>query len=86
MERSCKQRFVKRGSGRNTHDECHLEESKASLIKLDFLGRDQKPVAWGLKEGAKGQQMKKGPNAKQHFKNQMFGFGGKKKGSKLELQ
>lgn len=28
--------------------------------KLDFLEGDQKPVARGKKEGAKGQQMKKG--------------------------
>ncbi|KAM7099460.1 putative rRNA-processing protein EBP2 [Molossus nigricans] len=53
--------------------------------KLDFLDGDQKPVARGSKEGAKGtkgQQMKKGPNAKRRYKNQKFGFGGKKKGSK----
>ncbi|KAF3819936.1 probable rRNA-processing protein EBP2 [Mirounga angustirostris] len=50
--------------------------------KLDFLEGDQKPVARRTKEGAKGQQMKKGPNAKRRYKNQRFGFGGKKKGSK----
>uniref|UniRef100_A0A452SG60 EBNA1 binding protein 2 n=1 Tax=Ursus americanus TaxID=9643 RepID=A0A452SG60_URSAM len=50
--------------------------------KLDFLEGDQKPVARRTKEGAKGQQMKKGPNAKRRYKNQKFGFGGKKKGSK----
>lgn len=59
--------------------------------KLDFLEGDQKPVARGpkagskgqqVKEGLKGQQMKKGPNAKRRYKNQKFGFGGKKKGSK----
>lgn len=56
--------------------------------KLDFLDGDQKPigdqkpVARSSKGGAKGQQMKKGPNAKRRYKNQKFGFGGKKKGSK----
>ncbi|XP_075411042.1 putative rRNA-processing protein EBP2 [Tenrec ecaudatus] len=50
--------------------------------KLDFLEGDQNPVAQGTKEKAKGQQMKKGPSAKRRYKNQKFGFGGKKKGSK----
>ncbi|EQB77503.1 putative rRNA-processing protein EBP2 [Camelus ferus] len=59
--------------------------------KLDFLDGDQKPVARSTKEGAKSQQMRKGykclvlfcwPNAKRRYKNQKFGFGGKKKGSK----
>lgn len=51
--------------------------------KLDFLEGDQKPVERGAKAGgAKGQQMSKGPNAKRRYKNQKFGFGGKKKGSK----
>ncbi|XP_036925518.1 probable rRNA-processing protein EBP2 [Sturnira hondurensis] len=50
--------------------------------KLDFLDGDQKPAARGSKEGAKGQPMRKGPSAKRRYKNQKFGFGGKKKGSK----
>uniref|UniRef100_A0A4W2F8U4 EBNA1 binding protein 2 n=1 Tax=Bos indicus x Bos taurus TaxID=30522 RepID=A0A4W2F8U4_BOBOX len=50
--------------------------------KLDFLEGDQKPAARSTKEGAKGQQMRKGPNAKRRYKNQKFGYGGKKKGSK----
>ncbi|MBW01343.1 putative rRNA-processing protein EBP2, partial [Eschrichtius robustus] len=50
--------------------------------KLDFLEGDQKPVARSTKGGAKGQQMKKGPSAKRRYKNQKFGYGGKKKGSK----
>uniref|UniRef100_A0A5F4W0V0 EBNA1 binding protein 2 n=1 Tax=Callithrix jacchus TaxID=9483 RepID=A0A5F4W0V0_CALJA len=50
--------------------------------KLDFLEGDQKPPTQGKKAGAKGQQMKKGPSAKRRYKNQKFGFGGKKKGSK----
>ncbi|KAK2509285.1 hypothetical protein MC885_016575 [Smutsia gigantea] len=50
--------------------------------KLDFLEGTQNPGARTTKEGAKGQQMKKGPNAKRRYKNQKFGFGGKKKGSK----
>ncbi|CAO2580440.1 Probable rRNA-processing protein EBP2 [Lemmus lemmus] len=39
--------------------------------KLDFL-----------EARAKSQQMSKGPSAKRRYKNQKFGFGGKKKGSK----
>lgn len=50
--------------------------------KLDFLEGDQKPVERSAKAGGKGQQMSKGPNAKRRYKNQKFGFGGKKKGSK----
>lgn len=50
--------------------------------KLDFLEGDQKPAARSTKEGAKGQQVRKGPNAKRRYKNQKFGYGGKKKGSK----
>ncbi|GAB1288828.1 Probable rRNA-processing protein EBP2 [Apodemus speciosus] len=50
--------------------------------KLDFLEGDQKPVERSAKAGAKGQPMSKGPNAKRRYKNQKFGFGGKKKGSK----
>uniref|UniRef100_H2N7Q8 EBNA1 binding protein 2 n=2 Tax=Pongo abelii TaxID=9601 RepID=H2N7Q8_PONAB len=50
--------------------------------KLDFLEGDQKPLAQLKKAGAKGQQMRKGPSAKRRYKNQKFGFGGKKKGSK----
>ncbi|CAH6790769.1 probable rRNA-processing protein EBP2 [Phodopus roborovskii] len=50
--------------------------------KLDFLEGDQKPAERGAKAKAKGQQMTKGPNAKRRYKNQKFGFGGKKKGSK----
>nr|KAF6382450.1 hypothetical protein mPipKuh1_008830 [Pipistrellus kuhlii] len=50
--------------------------------KLDFLDRDQKPVARSFKGGTKGQKMKKGLNAKRRCKSQKFGFCGKKKGSK----
>ncbi|XP_012872234.1 PREDICTED: probable rRNA-processing protein EBP2 [Dipodomys ordii] len=56
--------------------------------KLDFLEGDEKPVAQATKAtkaakaGAKGQNMKKGPSAKRRYKNQKFGFGGKKKGTK----
>uniref|UniRef100_A0A8C5NXH7 EBNA1 binding protein 2 n=1 Tax=Jaculus jaculus TaxID=51337 RepID=A0A8C5NXH7_JACJA len=50
--------------------------------KLDFLEGDQKPVSQGKKAAVKGQQMNKGPSAKRRYKNQKFGFGGKKKGSK----
>ncbi|KAL7876613.1 hypothetical protein AOLI_G00115760 [Acnodon oligacanthus] len=53
---------------------------KGMTDKLDFLEGDQ--------EGKKGstvskpQMSKKGPNAKRKYKDQKFGFGGKKKGSK----
>lgn len=47
--------------------------------KLDFLEGDQPRKKGG--ESAKTPQ-KKGPNAKRRFKDQKFGFGGRKKGSK----
>uniref|UniRef100_A0A8D0GRK3 EBNA1 binding protein 2 n=1 Tax=Sphenodon punctatus TaxID=8508 RepID=A0A8D0GRK3_SPHPU len=50
--------------------------------KLDFLDGKQLPPSQGKTEGTGGQQIKKGPNAKRRYKNQKFGFGGKKKGSK----
>ncbi|XP_048207041.1 probable rRNA-processing protein EBP2 [Perognathus longimembris pacificus] len=53
--------------------------------KLDFLEGDEKPAAQATKAtkaGAKGQNVKKGPSAKRRYKNQKFGFGGKKKGGK----
>ncbi|XP_074077757.1 putative rRNA-processing protein EBP2 [Macrotis lagotis] len=50
--------------------------------KLDFLEGDGKSHSRGEKEGTKAQQMKKGPSAKRRYKNQKFGFGGRKKGSK----
>ncbi|NXU51330.1 EBP2 protein, partial [Turnix velox] len=49
--------------------------------KLDFLDEDQTP-SQGNKKGSANQRIKKGPNAKRRYKNQKFGFGGKKKGSK----
>nr|XP_032633579.1 probable rRNA-processing protein EBP2 isoform X2 [Chelonoidis abingdonii] len=50
--------------------------------KLDFLDGEQPPPHQGKKEGDGGQRIKKGPNAKRRYKNQKFGFGGRKKGSK----
>uniref|UniRef100_F6S5M9 EBNA1 binding protein 2 n=1 Tax=Monodelphis domestica TaxID=13616 RepID=F6S5M9_MONDO len=50
--------------------------------RLDFLEGDDKALSRGQKEGAKAKQMKKGPSAKRRYKNQKFGFGGRKKGSK----
>ncbi|KAM8930229.1 putative rRNA-processing protein EBP2 [Pelodytes ibericus] len=47
--------------------------------KLDFLEGDQTPKKSG---GAAVQKTKKGPNAKRKYKDQKFGFGGRKKGSK----
>ncbi|NWR71639.1 EBP2 protein, partial [Centropus unirufus] len=49
--------------------------------KLDFLDEDQTP-SQGNKKGNASQRTKKGPNAKRRYKNQKFGFGGKKRGSK----
>ncbi|CAN0206193.1 unnamed protein product [Bubo scandiacus] len=49
--------------------------------KLDFLDEEQ-TSSQGHKKGGASQQIKKGPNAKRRYKNQKFGFGGKKKGSK----
>ncbi|XP_061488621.1 probable rRNA-processing protein EBP2 isoform X2 [Rhineura floridana] len=51
--------------------------------KLEFLEGEKAPAPQGKKkEGAGGQHTKKGPNAKRRYKDQRFGFGGKKKGSK----
>nr|XP_056700528.1 probable rRNA-processing protein EBP2 [Euleptes europaea] len=51
--------------------------------KLEFLEGEKPPSSQGKKkEGTGGQLTKKGPNAKRRYKNQKFGFGGKKKGSK----
>ncbi|XP_020638862.3 putative rRNA-processing protein EBP2 isoform X2 [Pogona vitticeps] len=51
--------------------------------KLEFLEGDKSSAPLGKKkEGSGGQPVKKGPNAKRRYKNQKFGFGGKKKGSK----
>ncbi|XP_062437737.1 probable rRNA-processing protein EBP2 [Rhea pennata] len=49
--------------------------------KLDFLDEEQ-TSSQGNKKGSTSQRIKKGPNAKRRYKNQKFGFGGKKKGSK----
>ncbi|NXE61997.1 EBP2 protein, partial [Calcarius ornatus] len=49
--------------------------------KLDFLDEEQ-TSSQGNKKGNASQRTKKGPNAKRRYKNQKFGFGGKKKGSK----
>ncbi|XP_077190250.1 putative rRNA-processing protein EBP2 [Paroedura picta] len=55
--------------------------------KLEFLEGEQPPPSQGKKkEGTGGQMIKKGPNAKRRYKNQKFGFGGKKKGSKWNTQ
>uniref|UniRef100_A0A8C4J431 EBNA1 binding protein 2 n=1 Tax=Dromaius novaehollandiae TaxID=8790 RepID=A0A8C4J431_DRONO len=49
--------------------------------KLDFLDEEQ-TSSQGNKKGSGSQRIKRGPNAKRRYKNQKFGFGGKKKGSK----
>ncbi|XP_071010805.1 probable rRNA-processing protein EBP2 [Oncorhynchus clarkii lewisi] len=67
---------------------------KGMTDKLDFLEGDQKtakggaPAKGGAGKGAGGQtpdkkaMNKKGPNAKRKYKDQRFGFGGKKSGTK----
>ncbi|KAJ7332859.1 hypothetical protein JRQ81_015039 [Phrynocephalus forsythii] len=51
--------------------------------KLEFLEGEKSSAPPGKKkEGSGGQPVKKGPSAKRRYKNQKFGFGGKKKGSK----
>ncbi|XP_019953811.1 probable rRNA-processing protein EBP2 [Paralichthys olivaceus] len=54
---------------------------KGMTDKLDFLEGDQKPGK-DAAQGAKKAMNKKGPNAKRKFKDQKFGFGGKKSGKK----
>lgn len=48
--------------------------------KLDFLEGDHSTQK--KRENNAASHIKKGPNAKRRYKNQKFGFGGKKKGSK----
>ncbi|XP_044156928.1 probable rRNA-processing protein EBP2 [Bufo gargarizans] len=50
--------------------------------KLDFLEGDQSQQ----KSGGVNPKSKKGPNAKRQYKDQKFGFGGKKKGSKMNTK
>uniref|UniRef100_A0A8C5T0I2 EBNA1 binding protein 2 n=1 Tax=Laticauda laticaudata TaxID=8630 RepID=A0A8C5T0I2_LATLA len=54
---------------------------KGLLDKLEFL-EGEKSSEPQKKEGTERQPIKKGPNAKRRYKNQKFGFGGRKKGSK----
>ncbi|XP_056133273.1 probable rRNA-processing protein EBP2 [Lampris incognitus] len=54
---------------------------KGMTDKLDFLDGDQKN-AKGSGQAPKKGMNKKGPNAKRKYKDQKFGFGGKKSGTK----
>ncbi|XP_044299010.1 probable rRNA-processing protein EBP2 isoform X1 [Varanus komodoensis] len=57
--------------------------------KLDFLDGENSsapPEKKKKEEGVRGRSVKKGPNAKRRYKDQKFGFGGKKKGSKWNTQ
>uniref|UniRef100_A0A3Q1J9R5 EBNA1 binding protein 2 n=2 Tax=Anabas testudineus TaxID=64144 RepID=A0A3Q1J9R5_ANATE len=54
---------------------------KGMTDKLDFLDGDQK-MGKESTQGSKKALNKKGPNAKRKFKDQKFGFGGKKSGKK----
>ncbi|KAM3914174.1 putative rRNA-processing protein EBP2 isoform 1-T2 [Leptodactylus fuscus] len=49
--------------------------------KLDFLEGDQPQKSAGVNP-----KSKKGPNAKRKYKDQKFGFGGRKKGSKMNTK
>ncbi|NWH73846.1 EBP2 protein, partial [Piaya cayana] len=60
---------------------CYIFALAGLSDKLDFLDEEQTP-SQGNKKGSASQRTKKGPNAKRRYKNQKFGFGGKKKGSK----
>ncbi|KAM4641455.1 putative rRNA-processing protein EBP2 [Discoglossus pictus] len=63
-----------------THMMTQIKKYQKGLSdKLDFLEGDQQQKKTG---GAAAQKAKRGPNAKRRFKDQKFGFGGKKKGSK----
>ncbi|XP_060629263.2 probable rRNA-processing protein EBP2 [Anolis sagrei] len=50
--------------------------------KLDFLEGEKASAPQGKKQVAGGKPVNKGQSAKRRYKNQKFGFGGKKKGSK----
>ncbi|XP_040896808.1 probable rRNA-processing protein EBP2 [Toxotes jaculatrix] len=54
---------------------------KGMTDKLDFLEGDQK-AGKDSSQGSKKALNKKGPNAKRKYKDQKFGFGGKKSGKK----
>lgn len=55
---------------------------KGMTDKLDFLEGDKKAAKDAKDPGSKKAVNKKGPNAKRKFKDQKFGFGGKKSGTK----
>ncbi|NXW07263.1 EBP2 protein, partial [Fregetta grallaria] len=82
MERSekAKQLRAMRKYGKKLSN-CYIFALAGLSDKLDFLDEEQ-TSSQGNKKGSASQQIKKGPNAKRRYKNQKFGFGGKKKGSK----
>ncbi|XP_034035421.1 probable rRNA-processing protein EBP2 [Thalassophryne amazonica] len=55
---------------------------KGMTDKLDFLEGDKKTAASSSQASKKSAANKKGPSAKRKYKNQKFGFGGKKSGRK----
>ncbi|TKS74246.1 putative rRNA-processing protein EBP2 [Collichthys lucidus] len=55
---------------------------KGMTDKLDFLEGDKKPGGKDASQGPKKALNKKGNNAKRKYKDQKFGFGGKKSGKK----
>ncbi|AWP10649.1 putative rRNA-processing protein EBP2 [Scophthalmus maximus] len=55
---------------------------KGMTDKLEFLEGDKKQPGKDSAQGSKKAAAKKGPNAKRKFKDQKFGFGGKKSGKK----
>ncbi|XP_077391324.1 putative rRNA-processing protein EBP2 isoform X2 [Festucalex cinctus] len=58
------------------------EYQKGMTDKLDFLEGDQKAPRKDTSQNSKKALNKKGPNAKRKYKDQKFGFGGKKSGKK----
>ncbi|XP_054645713.1 probable rRNA-processing protein EBP2 isoform X1 [Dunckerocampus dactyliophorus] len=55
---------------------------KGMTDKLDFLEGDQKPASKDASQSSKKALNNKGPSAKRKYKDQKFGFGGKKSGKK----
>lgn len=72
----------KRQKEKSTMMDSIKKYQKGLTDRLDFLEGDKMQPPKGKPGGGAMQRAKKGPNAKRRFKDQKFGFGGKKKGSK----
>ncbi|CAM9667871.1 putative rRNA-processing protein EBP2 [Lampetra fluviatilis] len=55
---------------------------KGVTDKLDFLEADKEGARTQNKPSAAGKDKKRNPNSKRRYKNEKFGFGGKKRGNK----